>query len=119
PEAHLHRRAVRRREAPGPAARCYGSRAGVRGLAGVPGRVVELDAERRDQRRVVEQRVTGAAVEVRRDAAPGEERLEVDRRALDRGVPTAGPLDLGDLQAAALGGLGDRLGLEHALVECR
>ena len=33
-------------------------------------------------------------------------------------VPAAGPLDLRDLEAAALGRLGDRLGLEHAGVEC-
>ena len=68
---------------------------------------------------VVEQRVAGAADEVRRDAAAGEERPEVDRRALDGRVAAAGPLDLGDLEAAALGGLGDRLGLEDVRVERR
>ena len=58
--------------------------------------------------------VAGRADEVGRHAAPGEERLEVDRRAVDGGVAAAGPLDLGDLEAAALGGLGDGLGLEDA-----
>ena len=54
---------------------------------------------------------------VRGDAAAGEERPEVDGRAVDGGVAAAGPLDLGDLEPAALGGLGDRLGLEDAGVE--
>ena len=60
--------------------------------------MVELEPERGDERRVVEQGVAGAADEVRRDAATREERPEVDRRALDGGVAPAGPLDLGDLQ---------------------
>ena len=59
------------------------------------------------------------ADEVRRDAATGEEGPEVDRRAVDGRVATARPLDLGDLQAAALGGLGDRLDLEDARIERR
>ena len=46
--------------------------------------MVELQAEAGDERSVVEQRVTGGADEVGRHAATGEERLEVDRRALDR-----------------------------------
>ncbi len=94
-------------------------RAGIGRLPGIARRVVELEAERLDERRVVEQRLTGLADEVRRDAAAGEELLEVDRRALDRRVPTAGPLDLGDLEAATLGGLGDRLGLEDVRIEGR
>ena len=79
--------------------------------------MVELEPERCDERRVVEQRLAGLADEVRRDAAAGEERLEVDRRAVDRRVAAAGPLDLRDLEPAALGRLGDRLGLEHVRVE--
>ena len=67
--------------------------------------------------RVVEEHVAGPADEVGGHAAAGEEAPEVDRRALDRGVAAAGPLHLGDLEAAALGGLGDRLGLQHAGVE--
>ena len=59
-------------------------------------------------------RLVVRADEVGRDAAAGEERSEVDRRAVDRGVAAAGPLDLGDLKACALGGLGDRLRLENA-----
>ena len=93
-------------------------RAGERGLAGVPGRVIELEPEAGDERRVVED-LGGAADEVGRDAAAGEEALEVDRRAADRRVAAAGPLDLGDLEAAALGRLGDRLGLEDVRVEGR
>ena len=50
-----------------------------------PAGVVELQAERRDERRVVERR-RRLADEVRGHAAAGEERPEVDRRALDRGV---------------------------------
>ena len=54
---------------------------------------------------------------VGRHAAPGEEALEVDRGAVDGGVAAAGPLDLGDLEAAALRALGDGLGLEDVGVE--
>ena len=38
---------------------------------------------------------------------------------VDRAAAAAGPLDLGDLLAAALGRLGERLGLQHAGVERR
>ena len=49
---------------------------------------------------------------VGRHAAAGEEVAEVERRAVDRAAAAAGPLDLGDLLAAALGRLGERLGLQ-------
>src|SRR6185436_20981186 len=84
---------------------------------GVAGRMVELQAEAADERSVVEQGVAGSADEVRRHAAAGEERLEVDRWALDRGVAAAGPLHLGDLETAALGRLGDRLDLQDVRIE--
>ena len=117
PEAHLLGRAVRSPAGAAPAGRVGRRGAREGGLPGVAGRMVELEAERGDERGVVEQRLTGLADEVRRDATAREERLEVDRGALDGRVATAGPLDLGDLEAAALGGLGDRLGLEHVRVE--
>ena len=56
---------------------------------------------------------------VRGHAAARAEVAEVERRAVDGAAASAGPLDLGDLLAAALGGLGERLGLEHARVERR
>ena len=56
---------------------------------------------------------SGADV-VGRDTATGTEVAEVERRPVDRAAATARPLDLGDLLAAALGRLGQRLGLQHA-----
>src|SRR5690606_25454298 len=81
-------------------------------LAGEAVGVVELQPEGGDERRVV-----GGRDVVRRDPAAGEEAAEVDRRAVDLAVAPAGPLDLRDLLAAALGGLRDRLGLRDAWVE--
>ena len=63
---------------------------------------------------VVEEVVVGPSDEVRRDTAAGVEGLVVDGRPVDRRVASACPLDLGDLEAAALGSLRDRLGLQHA-----
>ena len=117
--AHLLRRAERRRQSAGPAGRSSRRGAGERRLARVPGGMVELKPERGDERHVVEQDVAGGAGEVRRDAAAREEGAEVDRRPLRRGVPAAGPLDLRDLESRPLGGLRDRLRLEHAGVERR
>ena len=77
PEAHLLRRAAgRRRRHVGPA----GGGDDCRGGDGVPARgrvavgMIELEGEGADERRVVEQRVTGLADEVGRDATAGEER---------------------------------------------
>ena len=96
-----------------PAGRRRG-RAGEGGLPGEAGGVVELEAERGDEGGVVARRDV-----VRGHAAAGEEREVVDGRAVDGPVPAARPLELGDLEAAALGALGDRLGLQDAGVECR
>ena len=93
-QAHLLRRAVRRRHV-GPTRRRRGRGLRERRLAGEAGRVVELQAERGDERR---RRRSGDDV-VRRDAATREEAAEVDRRALDAAAAAAGPLDLGDLLA--------------------
>jgi len=85
-----------------------------RGLAGESVRVVELQTERRGERR----RVGGRDV-VRGHAPAGAEVAEVERRAVGRAAAAAGPLDLGDLLPAALGRLGERLGAEHAGIERR
>ena len=112
-QAHLLRRAERLR-CSGPAGCIDRLRSGEGSLSGESGRVVELEAERGDEGRVVVR-----ADVVRRHAAPGEEALEVDGRAVDRADAAARPLDLGDLLAAALGGLREGLGLENARVERR
>ena len=118
-EAHLLRRAVGRRHWARPARGRDRSGAGERRLTGVSGGVVELEPEGGDERNVVEQLVASRTDEVRGDTSAGKEGSEVDRRSLDRRVAAAGPLDLGDLEAAPLGGLGDRLGLEDVGVERR
>jgi hypothetical protein len=69
--------------------------------------MVELQAERRDERLEVARRYV-----VRGHTAAGGELAEVERRPVDRAVAPARPLDLGDLLAAALGRLGERLGLK-------
>ena len=74
-----------------------------------PAGMVELQTERRRERRRVGRRDV-----VGRHAATGAEVAEVERRSVDRAAAPAGPLDLGDLLAAALGRLGERLGLQHA-----
>ncbi len=104
---HLLRRAERRRDV-GPAGRRARGRRREGGVARVAGRVVELEAER-----LREGLVVGGADVVGRHAAAGEERAEVDRRAVDRGLDAAGPLDLRDLEAGALRALGDGLRLER------
>ncbi len=104
---HLHRRAERAWGV-GPARGRDGSRTGERGLAGEAGGMVELEPERGDEVRGIVRRGV-----VRRHTAPGEERAEVDRRALDRRRCAAGVLELHDLLAATLGRLSDRLGLGH------
>ena len=116
PQPHLHRRAVGVGYV-GPARRRSRVGAGERRLAAEAVRVVELQPERRDEAGVVEEHVVGPADEVGGHAAAGEEAPEVDRRPLDRGVAASCPLHLGDLEAVPLGGLGDRLGLQHAGVE--
>ncbi len=120
PKAHLLGRAERRGNVR-PRAGRNDRGLGHGGLAGsrIAVRMIELEPERRDERRVVEQRLTGAADEVRRDATAREEALEVNGRAVDRRVPATGPLDLGDLEAGPLGGLGDRLRLEDVGIERR
>ena len=114
---HLARRAVRLRKRARPAGRRRGRRGGIRGLARVARRMVELEPERRDVRSVVEERVTGLADEVRRDAPAREEGLEVDGGTVDGRIAPAGPLDLRDLQPTPLCRLGDRLDLEDVRVE--
>ena len=54
---------------------------------------------------------------VRRHAAARAEVAEVERRPVDRAAAAARPLDLGDLLAAALGRLGERLGLQDAVAD--
>ena len=108
PHAHLLRGAVGARDI-----RPVGGRR-RRGLlerrpAGEALRVIELEAERSGEGRVVGRRDV-----VGRHAAAGAEVAEVDGRAVDGAAAAAGPLDLGDLLAAALGRLGQRLGLQHA-----
>ena len=118
PQPHLLGRAVRGRHV-GPAGGVGRRGTGERCLARVAGRVVELEAERPDERSVVEQDVSRAAGEVGGHAATRQERPEVDRGALGRRTAAAGPLDLGDLEAAALRALRERLGLQDAGVEGR
>jgi hypothetical protein len=118
-ETHLLGGAERRGKGARPAGRRRRRGSGERCLAGVPGRRVELEPEGGNERGVVEQGVASVPDEVRRDAAPGEEGLEIDRGAVDGGVAPAGPLDLGDLEPASFGGLGDRLSLKDAWIECR
>ena len=110
-QAHLLRRAERLR-CPRPAGGIDRLCSRERSLSSEPGRVVELQAERSDEGGVVVR-----ADVVRSHAAPGEEALEVDGRAVDRADAAARPLDLGDLLAATLGGLSEALGLEDARVE--
>ena len=111
PHAHLLRGAERGGDV-GPAGRRRRRRGGEGRLVVEARRVIELETERPDELREVGRRDV-----VRRHAATREERAEVDGRAVDGAAAAAGPLDLGDLLAAALGRLGKRLGLEHARVE--
>ena len=112
-EPHLLRRAVGRGDI-APAGGRRRLRLGEPRLAGEAVRVIELQPERgRERRRVVRRD------EVRGDAASRQERAEVEGGALNHAAATAGPLDLGHLLAAALGRLGQRLGLQHAGVERR
>ena len=113
PQPHLLRRAVRPGHV-GPPRRRRGGGGGERGPPGEPVRVVELQAEAGRERRVV-----GGRDVVRGDAAARAEVAEVDGGAVDGAGAPAGPLDLGDPLAAALGGLGQRLGLQHGRAERR
>src|SRR4029453_4440674 len=81
--------------------------------------MIELEPERGDEGDVVEEGVARVADEVRRNAPAGEERSEVDRRALNGGIASTRPFDLGDLEPFALCRLRDRLGLEHVRIERR
>jgi hypothetical protein len=74
--------------------------------------VVELQAEGGDELGVI----CGADV-IGGHAAAGQEATEVDGGSLDGGTAPTGEFDLGDLLAAAFGSLGDRLGLQDAVIE--
>ncbi len=73
PHPHLARGAECLRQRPGPAGRGDRCGAGERRLPRVPGGMVELQPERRDERRAVEQRLARRPDEVRRHAAAREE----------------------------------------------
>ena len=114
-QAHLHGRAVGMRGiASSPR---HGGGAGEGRLSGKAGRVIKLQAEGGHEGGVV-----GGADVVGGHATAGEEAAVVDGRAVDRAAAPAGPFDLGDLLAAALGGLGQGLGLQtpasKAAVRC-
>ncbi len=111
PQPHFLRRAVGLGNV-GPAGRIDRRGAGKWRLSRKPGRVIELQAERRDEIR----EVVGADV-VRGHAPAREEVAVVDGGPVDGRAPAARPFDLRDLLPAALGSLREGLRLEHARVE--